>query len=155
MRLDKEGFIQKEFWGKGPWNNESDRYEWIDDVTGYPCLAKRNVLIGSWCGYVGVYQGHKLHGKTYSEIEEEEYEMEIHGGLTYSEESSDDFENGVCSKLDNNNTIWWLGFDCAHYNDIVPSLTYNTPKATYKDLDFVKAECEKLAKQLKDADKLL
>jgi hypothetical protein len=50
----------------GPWDNEPDKAQWIDEATGLDCLIVRNKM-GSLCGYVGVASDHPWHGKAYSE----------------------------------------------------------------------------------------
>ncbi len=52
-------------------------------------------------------------------------------------------------------SVWWFGFDCAHAGDFNPSYGKDLGHATgwgtyieYRDLDYVTAECRKLAKQL-------
>jgi hypothetical protein len=52
--------------------------------------------------------------------------------------------------------VWWFGFDCADMGDLCPQMsTWGAPRLkavlseTYKDVAFVKAECTKLAKQLR------
>jgi hypothetical protein len=49
--------------------------------------------------------------------------------------------------------VWWLGFDCAHSGDVMPahSRLFEHPSSwgeSYKSLDYVKRECESLARQL-------
>ena len=44
--------------GPGPWSDEPGKVHWIDDITGLPCLALRNVLLGSWHGYVALPNSH-------------------------------------------------------------------------------------------------
>lgn len=53
--------------------------------------------------------------------------------------------------------IWWLGFDCAHVSDRSPG-TENLlgiwgQNDIYRDVEFVKRECESLARQLKALDR--
>jgi hypothetical protein len=55
--------------------------------------------------------------------------------------------------------VWWFGFDCADMGDLCPQMsTWGVPRLrtvlseTYKDVAFVKAECAKLAKQLRALD---
>ncbi|AMN41092.1 hypothetical protein [Rhodoplanes sp. Z2-YC6860] len=50
---------------------------------------------------------------------------------------------------------WWFGFDCAHAGDICPSMSRLGLRSmsgdygeVYRDIDYVTAECQKLAKQL-------
>ena len=53
--------------------------------------------VGWGNGYVSVPKDHPWYGKDYNDIE-----VEIHGGLTFSESINDEY---------------WIGFDCAHYGD--------------------------------------
>lgn len=56
--------IDKSTWGPGPWQEEPDKIQYVDEATGLPCLIVRNgPTIGALCGYVGVLPGHPLHGK--------------------------------------------------------------------------------------------
>ncbi len=52
--------INKHDWPLGPWRTEPDEAEWLDEITGYKCLVKRNPVSGSFCGYVGIPKGHNL-----------------------------------------------------------------------------------------------
>ena len=38
---------------RGPWDNEPDKAQWIDEASGYDCLIVRGGG-GALCGYVGV-----------------------------------------------------------------------------------------------------
>jgi hypothetical protein len=53
-------------WGAGPWQDEPDKRQWTDAVTGLPCLIVRGP-IGALCGYVGVSSDHPLHGREYDD----------------------------------------------------------------------------------------
>lgn len=55
------------------------------------------------CGYVGLPLGHKLQGKEYNDLN-----YEVHGGLTYSSNTAPFIKDGFG---------WYLGFDCAHWDD--------------------------------------
>jgi len=62
-------------------------------------------------GYVVIPKGHKLHGKSYSEIHELLPNLEVNGGLTFSS-SVDDLkweEFPIGTEGD-----WIVGFDTAH-----------------------------------------
>jgi len=51
--------------------------------------------------------------------------------------------------------VWWLGFDCAHYQDLIPGIDKHNPdlkSRTYKDLNYVKAGNKSLASQLKEME---
>lgn len=83
----------------------------------------------SWpCGYVGVRSDHPLHGRDINQLEN----IDIHGDITY----------GSNNHPIHSSTLWWLGFDCAHPEDM-PQFG-----GTAKSDDFVYAECERLAVQL-------
>jgi hypothetical protein len=48
--------------------------------------------------------------------------------------------------------VWWLGFNTAHCFDLLPGIHW-TPtdgEGQYRDLNYVKKECSKLAAQLHD-----
>lgn len=162
--------LDRSQWPKGPWDDEPDILEWIDEDSGLNCKMLRGPG-GHWCGYVGVPKGHPAFGMSYDPIEYEtipepvefwrrhvtkrvEYavrELEAHGGLTYAATENDG--------------LHWFGFDCAHSDDLCPAyestwaslkkhglslrgmrLTFD--EAVYRDLKFVKNECRELAAQL-------
>jgi hypothetical protein len=88
----------------GPWDQEPDRDLWKH--AGLACLVNRGPM-GAWCGYVAVPPGHPAHRKHYNEVD-----VEVHGGLTYSEEC----QGVICHtpKPGEPDDVWWLGFDCGH-----------------------------------------
>lgn len=49
---------------------------------------------------------------------------------------------------------YWLGFDCAHYDDFVPAMgdMECMKDATYRDMAYVRAECAVLAFQIRNAN---
>lgn len=141
---------------------------WINTTTGYQCLIRQGfgrVL----CGYVGVERSHRLYGRPMDDDALDS--IRVHGGLTFS-----DYWPDI-------NRLWYFGFDCGHFMDIIPDWvspieTQNRKVATgeadieticnnelsslisafmknsaftptYKDLNFVAAEVESLAHQLK------
>lgn len=57
--------IDKSEWDRGPWDDEPDKVQWVDEVAGLDCLIVRN-RGGALCGYVGVPGGHPLFGVGYS-----------------------------------------------------------------------------------------
>jgi len=138
------------------WLTEPDRKEWKSD-TGLTCLIVRNPM-GALCGYVGVAPDHPWHGKDYNDVD-----ADVHGGLTYANKC----EGHVCHTPapGEEEHLWWLGFDCAHAGDFVPSmdvklapmyqlsdsfLGINTSIGkgnAYRDIEYVTAECESLASQ--------
>ncbi len=58
---------------------------------------------------------------------------------------------------DSADVIWWLGFDCSHYDDYTPSYSKLRIRehGEYRDIEYVKAEIESLAAQLMQKHKVL
>lgn len=152
--------VDKSAWGDGPWMTEPDRAEWTH--AGRPCLAVRNSM-GNWCGYAAVDPGHPLHGLGYSSAPD----LDVHGGLTYANRCA----GSVCHvpQPGEPDDVWWFGFDCGHAWDIAPAMVsrmkeiyashgesdympLDLPGSSYKTLDYVKAEVNKLAEQLVEAN---
>lgn len=117
-------------WGPGPWERETNEHQWIDPETGFICRVLRNKMTGTWCGYVGVEEGHPAYEKGYDEVD-----VAVHGGLSYG-----DFWKGDRSGP------WYLGFDCAHAGDLMPA--FPQLGGSYKAAPFVVEECRVLAMQL-------
>ena len=135
----------------GPWDNEPDKVQWVDEATGLDCLIHRGPA-GALCGYVGVPPEHPLHGKDY-----EIPDIEVHGGLTYADACQENASegHGICHIPEPGRPadVWWFGFDTAHCGDYCPR--YDGDKSprtrgnlTYRTIGYVKAECASLAKQL-------
>ncbi len=117
-----------------PWDNEPDFAEFIDDVSMYKCQIKRSVTGGGLCGYVVLPHNHPLYGK---DIEDKDHpKINVHGGITYSSFNEDG--------------EFLVGFDCQHgITDFIPKMFTLQKESAYKDFAFVKAECIKLAQELK------
>lgn len=83
-------------WGMGPWIDEPDKIQWVDEATDFDCLAVRNTF-GAWCGYVGVPDTHPFHGVGYSACPDgacenswecghsPESRLSVHGGITFAD----------------------------------------------------------------------
>lgn len=137
----------------GPWNDEPDKAQWVDEATGLDCLIVRNGR-GALCGYVGVPAGHPWHGKDYDDVP-----ADVHGGLTYADQCQEgDPEHGICHVPESGrpDDVWWLGFDCAHLGDEVPEMESVRREAgvsrlsrgeVYRDVTHVRGQCEALARQ--------
>lgn len=140
--------IDREGWDSGPWDSEPDRVDFVS--SGFACLMTRAVL-GHWCGYVGVPEGHAYFAKDYDHVD-----VSVHGGLTYA----DHCQGAICHvpKPGMPEKVWWLGFDCAHLGDKIPGMYTTKLRAmgvglrdrdeSYKDMNWVKRETKRLAKQL-------
>lgn len=66
--------------------------------------------------------------------------VDVHGGLTYSQEGHGDLFG-----------LWVFGFDCAHADDLLPVMAENGGAfdgSVYRDFEYVKRETEQLARQL-------
>lgn len=133
---------------EGPWHSEPDHLEFRSGG-GLPCLIHRNHL-GAWCGYVGVPPGHPWHGRDRNELPDPY--PEAHGGLTYSGRCRGE----ICHVPEpgESDDVWWLGFDCNHWNDM--SLVEVSMSAggdgwpgggIYRTAEYARAETLSLAEQ--------
>jgi len=154
-------FTDKSDWGDGPWQNEPDKIQWLDEATGLPCLIVRGPQ-GSLCGYVGVSEGHPSFQSRISDVD-----VEVHGGLTFADFCSTDprHEQGICHVVEpgENDRVWWLGFDCAHAWDLSPGMNArmrdirlripdpHDRQEVYRDIEYVKQQTRELAAQLKNS----
>lgn len=153
--------VDKSGWDRGPWDDEPDKVQWIDAATGLDCLAVRGPM-SCWCGYVGVPPGHRFYGVDY-----ETPDVDVHGGLTFADRCMEDTleGEGVCHIPEPGRPadVWWLGFDCGHFMDLVPRMNATLRdigherlpappgfEDVYRDLDYVRAETVRLAAQLID-----
>jgi hypothetical protein len=149
MKARSWSFVDKSAWPPGPWHDEPDKLQWTDTETGLPCLIVRNERMGNLCGYVGVSKGHPAFEQDYRHLP---IDISVHGGLTFADRCSGD-EHGVCHVVEagEDDAVWWLGFDCGHWDDVFPA--YVMPRmvadrSSYKTVAYVQAECHELAVQL-------
>jgi hypothetical protein len=134
--------LDRSKWGKGEWDNEVDRVDFIH--AGFSCFILRNA-IGNWCGYVGVPSTHSAYGKYYDEVDV----VDVHGGLTYADKCSPPICHIPNPGMPHD--VWWLGFDTSHSGDLVPSMSlsgYMGSYGTYKTQDYTLNETKGLAEQL-------
>lgn len=122
-----------------PWLAEPDFLVWESD-TGLICFILRHPDLKHLCGYVCIG----------IDITKEEAEnFEVHGGVTFYER---DYSNEIYLQAKAQGfdlSDWIVGFDCAHAGDLSPGIETISEGSTYKDIEYVKAECENLAKQVK------
>lgn len=133
---------KNEFYGtspKGKWKNVNkpgDEPDYLKfKYKGYTCEIKRTSLsLLHLCGYVTLDRNNKLYGKKWDDEEIEN--LEVHGGITFAEPT----KKGK----------WQIGFDCAHYDDVLPGtdVAWGIEDSTYKDMWFVKSELIKLVDQI-------
>ncbi len=114
---------------------EGDSLQWSHTCNNgvvIDCSIHRNG-VKALCGYITLTPDNSLYSIGYDELD-----LSVHGGLTYN------------SYDDNNN--WVIGFDCAHYQDLCPYFLLNEDsvfglRGTYRDMEYVKSECESMAEQ--------
>lgn len=154
QRIEYRDVVDKAGWKTGPWQNEPDKVQWQDEATGLPCLIVRGP-IGAWCGYVGVSKGHPYYGLGY---DDDKIEVGVHGGLTFANACAPEGNpaSSICHIVEpgEDDHVHWLGFDCAHCGDRTDIMHhYRTAirDEVYRDVAYVTAEVESLAKQLKEA----
>jgi hypothetical protein len=120
-------------WGPGPWENEPDRFEWIDEATGFPCLIVRHPMFGSLCGYVAVPPGNPFWGLGRDAFRG----IDVHDNVTYAAPCMDidDIPEGaqespwfhpellVCHVPEPGqpDDVWWVGFAASRYDDVQPA----------------------------------
>lgn len=132
----------------GDWDHEPDRIEWKHN--GLDCLMVRQPNMLHWCGYVAVRNGHPAFQKHYDKVD-----VKVHGGLTFADECS----GPICHKSEgDDDKVWWLGFDCAHFRDLSPVMQMHRSKSDwpvgidgydlYRNVRYVQAETNSLADQL-------
>jgi len=142
--------MERSEWSAGPWDDETiDKAVWVDSVTGLDCMLHRGPT-GGWCGYVGVKKSHKLHGCSYNDCC-----LDAHGGLTFSSGCSGMSEDGrgICHPSDDEDHVWWLGFDAGHSGDITPHQRYQEFVElgdTYKTQTYMQNQVTNLAKQISE-----
>jgi hypothetical protein len=150
---------QKLKWlGYGEWVEEVDRLKF--EYLGYDCMihrvfqrepyAKQEYYFGGHlCGYVKLPEYHP-----YYSLECWDMDIECHGGLTYGEKHPE----------------YWIGFDCGHSFDVVPSVEFTKYldkdiqdlkrkfnlghsklfERTYRNMEYVKEQCIQIVDQLKN-----
>jgi hypothetical protein len=121
---------------QGQWQNESSFVSFTDDETGLTCIVLRDTrpLMGCLCGYVVIPDDLR---ETVASLSVNE--LEVHGGVTF---------NDYITKVElGDNPLYAIGFDCAHAGDLIPGM--DSSEGVYRNIGYVKAECRKLAKQVK------
>jgi len=118
------------------------RKDWIH--AGLRCRVLDSP-VSTYNGYVALTKDHPDHGKNYDEIN-----VNVHGGLTFSEHGSEDERDGEILFPDK--SLYWVGFDTAHSGDW---MSYAPQRGGRKwSLEDVSKETEYLAKQLSDIENM-
>lgn len=153
---ERADWIDRSSWGPGPWDDEPDRIVWEHE--GFPCLVQRSHL-GHLCGYVGVSKGHPWFG--IDVFADGAPDVDAHGGLTYGGNSSDGLLEPAISRAIGLDNVYWVGFDCAHFMDLVPAVAAFDERLfgrlgpvdhnSYKTIGYVRSEVISLAEAAKTA----
>ncbi len=116
-----------------PWLCEPDSLDFTH--AGLNCAIRRVFGSGHLCGYVRLPECHPW------SVCRSEWEVpaQVHGGVTFGPE-------GLAGGRDD----LWVGFDCAHIGDLIPAAPSDRG-GEYRDLAYVKAQCESLAQQVIDS----
>lgn len=165
METKEWRYVDKSSWHAGPWHDEPDKRQWVDEDTGLPCLIVRGPS-GALCGYVGVSRAHPLYGTDYdarvhSNCPDGDWcmhsavDVDVHGGLTFADRCRPgEGDRGICHVVEpgEDDDVWWFGFDCAHYLDLAPAHSREyayDPSAAYRGIRYVTNQVTSLAEQLK------
>ena len=101
---------------------------------GFDCEIKRHEYLLTLCGYASFRTKRSINKAQYRTALEH---IDVHGGITY-------FEISPSRKVT-------IGFDCAHYNDLSPTLQMLEGKKDYqkyRTIAFVKKEIERMVDQI-------
>ena len=115
-----------------PWVKEPNYLAFEHE--GYHCKIQRQEA-GILCGYVRLDPKHPYYNIKPDALSLAE--LDVHGGITYCQMCEDGF---------------WLGFDCAHYGDLIPLLYHRGETGVYRDMDYVIKQLKSLVEQLQGVD---
>lgn len=170
-------FMDRTGWGPGSWDGEPDKVQWRDEATGLPCMVRRSPAFGAWCGYVAIPAAHPWRADGAPGYDD--LDVDVHGGLTFAGFCDGDEETGICHVPgpDDEDPAYWIGFDCGHGFDVFPAALAREHaldpinraiegvvmgfahaleddrglRAEYRTLDYVRAECANVARQITEA----
>ena len=155
------------------WLNEPEHIEFTS-AAGYHCTINRVSGSGYLCGYVGIPPNHPMYGCESNDcclaiqshlqnikdssvgkrgvinllchdgedvtLTRPDMAIDVHGSITYSRD-----HDPRGKKIG----LWWFGFDCCHAGDHCPDRGIVIGSSVYRNIKYVKAECERMAAQLK------
>lgn len=121
----------------GPWDKEKSECVWVSNITNLNMMVIRSDS-GYLCGYVEVPKKNYLHGSR-DEL------MQVHGGVTF------------CGRLHEffnvSDDSWWFGFHAGHCTDVIPSNPVRVfLDSKYRNISYMKSQCEKLGEQIRRYD---
>ena len=103
------------------------------------------------CAYIILDADNKLYGKHY-DIINSEYDIDCHGGLTYSEDKLTfliESDDGLVE--DSINDKWVIGWDYGHYGDYVGYLIVEDTGKKWSTMEIIE-ECKNVINQLIDLE---
>lgn len=126
-------------WLPGAWQDEPDIIEWRKEGSAYPLLIVRGQT-GCLCGYVGIPQGHALHGMWSGDLTRFTW-------TALPEEINGAFPCGpIFTPTGAPPTCWWLGFHCGAMGELMPAVPLvEGEERRYVPLDEARARVEALA----------
>ena len=89
------------------------------------------------CAYIEIPMGHSLYEIEYYDLYEKGFDIDVHGGFTYSQHSL----------IGTNSCNWILGWDYAHCDDYIYGLdnSNNLKKWTTSEME---KECQKVIEEI-------
>lgn len=140
------GIANRSGWRPGPWDDEPDKVQWIDETTGLHCLVLRER--SHWCGYVGLPSGHP-----WCEGEAPLSVPDVRAEINYGPNPCTD-DGMICHDVEQEDDVHWLGFDVAS-GSREPWRCIDGPwnaGRPYHGLPYVRAATTALAKAAKAAE---
>ena len=120
----------------GPWHSELDRVEIQRD--GICCVIDRERM-GSWAGFVALPANHPWVANDLDPtLESGPWHEAAHEGITFCSQSSP-----ISQETDD--SVIWIGFDCAHAIDLIPAYAHVRSLGTYRDCAYALREVFRLA----------
>lgn len=125
--------------GVGEWTLEPDKVEF--EYRGVDCLILRHDQGKHLCGYFAIPKFHELYQVEYTRIG-----IRVHCGLTYGRSGSEYVGHPDDGR-------WWLGFDCAHAEDLSPGFAEMAPSVyssscIYRNVEYVKKQIMRAVDQV-------
>lgn len=132
---DKEAFnyylVDKFGWPAGEWHNEPNCILWVDRGTGLKCVIFRHYYYGTLCGYVYASLSDLPPNEDLNELD-----FNVHGRTLQADVCKDSYIIGFC---------------CDHLWDFCPGISKTAHQnSEYKNIEYVRLQCESLAQQLKE-----
>lgn len=138
--------IKLKFMGQGEWIDECDKMHFT--YKGYECRILRNFVKEPYCKEEAYFGGYLCGYVKFNKELLNEDEINCHGGITFCENS-------------------WIGFDCSHSTDYVPTMEefkkryaneilpipeefkqYSLFNPVYRNMEFCIEECKQIVEQV-------